>query len=114
MDEWTLEHAAKRIAGYPDGHAPTLPDEIRQVEEIQQSLQRHLDGGKGLVYFENQDLGHRDLGTVLGFTYGTPEAQFEGGVESLPKFCPDGLAVEITCGVNYRYTLVAVTPAKAG
>lgn len=98
-DTWTVVQAADKI-GDDEHHT------------IQAALQRHLDAGKGIAVYENHDLGHPMLGHALGFTYGTPEAQFEGDVESLPPTCPDGLAKAITGGINYRYQLVAVVPPK--
>lgn len=96
-ETWTVEQAADKVG-----------------PNLRGALEEKLAQGKGLVIYENQDLGHPMLGHAMAFTYGTPEAQFEGDVDSLPQFCPDGLAKEITGGLNYRYTLVAVVPPKSG
>ena len=98
-DTWTVEQAVDKIGDSP---------------EVRASLDRHLAAGKGIAVYENHDLGHPRLGHAMAFTYGTPEAQFEGDAESLPQFCPDGLAKEITGGINYRYVLVAIVPPKSG
>ena len=97
---WTVDQAATKL-GDEDG-------------SLRAKLVAHLSNGKGIVVFENHDLGHPSLGHALAFTYGTPEAQFEGGVDTLPEFCPDGLAKEITGGINYRYVRVAVVPPQKG
>lgn len=96
-ETWNIDHAVVKIGDTP---------------EVRASLERHLAAGKGIAVYENHDLGHPHLGHAMAFTYGTPEAQFEGDVDTLPSQCPDGLAKEITGGINWRYTLVAVVPPK--
>lgn len=96
-DIWTVEQAVNKI-----GDAP----------EVRASLEAKLAEGKGIAIFENHDLGHRMLGHAMAFTFGHPTAQFEGDAESLPERCPDGLAKDITGGINWRYQLVAIVPPK--
>lgn len=98
-DTWTIDQAVDKL-GDDDQHT------------VRKSLEAKLAAGRGIAVYENHDLGHPMLGHAMGFTYGSPEAQFEGDVDSLPQFCPDGLAKEITGGINYRYMLVAVVPPK--
>lgn len=96
-DTWTVEQAVDKIGDSP---------------EVRASLEAKLAEGKGIAVYENHDLGHPMLGHAMAFTFGHSTAQFEGDVDSLPTQCPDGLAKDITGGINWRYTLVAVIPPK--
>jgi hypothetical protein len=98
-ETWTVEQAADKVG---EGDAT-----------VRAALESKIADGKGLAIYENHDLGHPMLGHAMAFTYGALTAQFEGGVDSLPEHCPDGLAKHITGGINWRYVLVAVVPPKA-
>lgn len=64
------------------------------------------DRGDGVAVYENQELGHPELGHRVAVSYGSPAAQIEG---DLPTTLPDGLMKDITGGINWRYGLVAYT-----
>ena len=93
-----MESAAKAIAEGDPGW------EVRARE----TFEDHLAKGKGIVIYRNEDLGHPGIGHVVAFTFGTPEAQFEGDESTLPERCPDGLMPQITGGINWRYQKVGV------
>lgn len=109
MDTWTLEQGARQILYVPDGEELTEA-EAQDYLAILGQLQDKAGLGRGIAYYRNEDLGHRMIGHVMAFTYGTPESQFE--TSDPPKQCPDGLASDITGGINWRYQLCAVTPPK--
>lgn len=64
-------------------------------------LNRWLDRGDGIAIYENQDLGHPELGHVQFLSYGSPAAQLE--TEEPPVRLPD-----IGGAINWRYQLVGV------
>lgn len=67
------------------------PDVIRQVN-------RWLARGDGVAVYQNQDLGHPDLGQLQLASYGSPAAQLETGEP--PQVLPD-----MAGRVNWRYQL---------
>jgi hypothetical protein len=97
---WTPRQGAAKVADAPEDDAAH--------NEVLTALVRHIDAGKNIAYYENQDLGHPMIGHVMAFTWGSPEGQFE---DEPPERLPDGLAREFTGGINYRYGLCAVTYA---
>jgi hypothetical protein len=107
---WTRREGALAILGLkPEGSH----DDNEHVLQTEASLQRHLDAGKGIAYYRNEDLGHHMIGDVVALTFGTPEAQFEPEQfpDGPPKQMPDGLQRARTGGINWRYVLCAVTYA---
>lgn len=107
---WTRREGALAILGLK---AEENHDDNQHVTQTEASLQRHLDAGKGIAYYCNEDLGHHMLGDVVALTFGTPEAQFEPEQfpDGPPKQMPDGLQRDRTGGINWRYQLCAVTYA---
>ncbi|WP_156027791.1 hypothetical protein [Candidatus Solirubrobacter pratensis] len=97
-ETWTIEQAATAIA---DGSDPA---------EYVLALTLHIERGKGIALYRNEEFGHPGMGHTVGFTYGTSEAQFE--TPEPPVQCPDGLMREITGGINWRYRLAAVVPPE--
>lgn len=61
-------------------------------------MTRWLGRGDGIAVYQNQDMGHRDLGLLQFLSYGSPAAQLEG---EPPTRLPD-----IGGAINWRYTLV--------
>lgn len=105
----TLPQATSLIVAVPRADDP---NGWRAVHDQLKSL---LDKGRGIALWRNEDLGHPGVGHCMAFTYGSPEAQFEGDAESLPETLPDGLAPEITGGINWRYRLHArLEPDRGG
>lgn len=70
---------------------------------------RWWDRGDGTAVYENQDLGHHDLGHKVCMSYGSWAAQLES--ETPPERLPDGLMPHITGGINWRYQLLGVYSA---
>lgn len=62
-------------------------------------LNRWLERGDGVAVYENQDLGHPQLGAKQFVSFGSPDAQLE--VDEPPERLPD-----IGNKINWRYCLV--------
>lgn len=104
-ETWSARRGALAVLDLKEEHSH---EDDHDVAETEAKLHKHLRRGKSIAYYRNEDLGHPMIGHVVAFTYGTPEAQFEG---EPPKQCPDGLMPGVTGGINWRYQLVAVTKA---
>lgn len=76
----------------------------RQYEALAPRVLGMIDAwmkrGDGAAIYENQDLGHPDLGSCKIVSYGSPRAQLE--TPEPPTRLPD-----IGGAINWRYTLVA-------
>lgn len=105
-ETWTVRQGALAVLDLKDDVEHDA-DVLDAIESTTERLQSYLRDGKSIAYYINADLGHPMLGHCVAFSYGTPEAQFEG---EPPTQCPDGLMREITGGINWRYQLKAVTP----
>ena len=103
---WTVEQGAQRVVGIPFGKPAESTEEEDAVLETTTTLQEKIASGRGIAYYENQDLGHPMIGHVVALTYGHPDAQFPG---EPPDRLPDGLLPHITGGINWRYGLAAIT-----
>lgn len=64
-------------------------------------VSRWLDRGDGCAVYENQDLGHYDVGQRQFVSYGSVAAQLE--TAEPPVRLPD-----IGSAINWRYGLIAV------
>jgi hypothetical protein len=60
-----------------------------------------LDRGDAVAIYQNEDLGHRDLGHVQLVSYGSPAAQLPGDAPP-PTTLPD-----IGGHIGWRYQLIA-------
>ncbi len=66
---------------------------------VLEQVGRWLARGDGAAFYENHDLGHRDLGMCQIVSYGSPAAQLE--TDDPPERLPD-----IGGRINWRYVLV--------
>lgn len=75
--------------------------------EVWGVLEGWLNAGKGIAVYQNQDLGHSQLGHRQFVSYGTPEAQIEE--DEPPTRMPD-----IGYSINFRYILEGVCRDRGG
>lgn len=91
---------------------PSLDAVLTHVDPELQSEARHqferwLNRGDGIAVYQNEDLGHPELGHRQWISYGSPEAQLE--VDDPPTGLPD-----IGGRINWRYCLEGVyRPAES-
>jgi hypothetical protein len=71
-----------------------------QSPEVMMKIYAWLRRGDGAAVYENQDLGHPDLGSCKIVSFGSPAAQLE--TLTPPEILPD-----IEGAINWRYILVA-------
>lgn len=82
-----------------------LPEEPSARQPMLDLMVCWLERGDGIAVYENQDLGHHDLGLRQYVSFGSHEAQLEG---SPPHILPD-----IGGRINWRYSLVGVFTGSA-
>jgi hypothetical protein len=88
MKEYTTDEIRAYLTRQYGNDAATV---ITQVN-------RWLARGDGIAVYENQDLGHHDLGSCRLMSYGSPHAQLETDVP--PSTMPD-----IGNEIGWRYLL---------
>lgn len=85
------------------------PDEWPEdyVEAIENLRRRCHERGDTLVAYQNQELGHPDLGQFQFVSFGSAAAQLERAQfgETPPRFMPD-----IGSAINWRYCLSEIVP----
>lgn len=74
-----------------------LPDDPETLETVNRWLAR----GDGIAVYENQDMGHPELGHRQFLSYGSSDAQLE--TNEPPIRLPD-----IGGAINWRYQLIGV------
>lgn len=79
----------------------TISEALDMVpEESRHIVERWLGRGDGIAVYENQELGHPELGHKQFVSYGSSAAQLE--TDEPPTILPD-----IGGRINWRYCLVA-------
>lgn len=71
-----------------------------------QTINGWLARGDGVAIYENQDLGHPELGAKQFLSFGSPSAQLE--VDEPPQRLPD-----IGNKINWRYSLIGTYKGEA-
>lgn len=101
MKEFTAEEIVKtvRVWGGVDEHVDDSPDAYRWLWETVHKMNEWLKRGDGIAVYENQDLGHHELGDKRFVSYGSTAAQLE--TDTPPKQLPD-----TTKSINWRYQLI--------
>jgi hypothetical protein len=89
------------VAIYLDGPAARLGAADDWAGRVMAQVQKWLDRGDGATVYENQDLGHLQLGDKKIMSYGSPAAQLEG--TEPPERLPD-----IGSQINWRYRLIGI------
>lgn len=83
---------------FPDDHPS--PDVLTDIEVVTK-INRWLERGDGVAVYQNEDLGHYELGKRQLVSFGSSEAMLE--VEDPPKRLPD-----IGGNINWRYQLQGI------
>ncbi len=78
------------------------PEAVAWLDAVLNQMNGWLRRGDGIAVYENQDLGHPELGDKRFTSYGSSAAQLE--TFTPPTILPDGVGGT----VNWRYTLVGV------
>ena len=74
---------------------------LTEADDITGQVNRWLERGDGVAVYENQDLGHPEVGWPRLASYGGPEAMLV--TDEPPQRLPD-----TPKHINWRYQLVAV------
>lgn len=80
------------------GNLDDSPEAQEWLSNTVEKMNVWLLRGDGIAVYENQDLGHPEIGDKQFASYGSPAAQLE--VETPPERMPD-----IGGRINWRYTL---------
>lgn len=71
--------------------------------EVVDRITAMLDGGLKIAVYENNDLGHPDLGRKVFLSYGGPTSTWQ----EPPPFAPD----TAEAGLGWRYLLAGTCPS---
>ncbi len=82
------------------GGVDDTPESVAWLNNVVDQMNTWLGRGDGIAVFENQDMGHPDLGDRRFVSFGSPAAQLE--TDTPPDRLPDGVGGT----VNWRYGLV--------
>lgn len=82
------------------GNVDDTPEANAWLTVVLNQMNGWLGRGDGIAMYENQDLGHPDLGDKRYVSYGSPAAQLE--TSTPPTQLPDGIGGTI----NWRYVLI--------
>lgn len=97
MKEYTAREIVTTLRDW--GGVDDSPDSVRWLWEATTRMNEWLARGDGIAVYENQDLGHPEIGDKRFVSYGSEAAQLE--TEEPPKQLPD-----TTTSINWRYCLI--------
>lgn len=99
MKEFTAKEVVTTLIEW--GELDDSPDATRWLWETTSKMNEWLKRGDGIAVYENQDLGHPELGDKKFLSYGSEAAQLE--TDTPPEQLPDTKQ-----SINWRYRLIGI------
>lgn len=97
MKEFTAEEIVATLREWGSGDGAF--DASGWLSQTVELMNRWIQRGDGIAIYENQDLGHRELGDKRFVSFGSAAAQLE--TDTPPKQLPD-----TRTSINWRYVLI--------